>query len=148
VGSQPQPRRWRGTLIQDVTLNEGAYGCALGNVVVESSDQDEQARTALSGHFAIWEALLAQESRRIQDDRCSSRHGFHPGPNSLTYRTWRACWGATVIDAANEGLRQPMLRGADDGQPPRSQFSTQREGLMHYAYWSRVVSQPASNQSR
>jgi hypothetical protein len=70
------------------------------------------------------------------------------GTDSLSADCFINCEGAAVIDAANEGLRQLMLRGADDSQPLRSQFSTQRRGLMHYAYRNRVVSQPASNQSR
>jgi hypothetical protein len=89
VRSRPQPRAWRDTLVQGAALKEGAYGCALGNVVVEPADQDEQARTARSGHFATWEALPAAEFRRMQDDRGPSRHGSRPGPNSSTSRTRR-----------------------------------------------------------
>jgi rhodanese-related sulfurtransferase/AcrR family transcriptional regulator len=61
-------RRWRDALVQGAALQGGAYGCALGNMVVELSDQDEQARTALSGHFAAWDGLLTAGLRRMQDD--------------------------------------------------------------------------------
>ena len=40
-------RRWRDALVQGAALQGGAHGCALGNLVVELSDQDEQARTWL-----------------------------------------------------------------------------------------------------
>ncbi|OBF26005.1 TetR family transcriptional regulator [Mycobacterium sp. ACS1612] len=61
-------RRWRDALIQAAALRGGAYGCALGNLVVELSDQDEHARTSLSAHFAAWQGLLAAGFRRMQDD--------------------------------------------------------------------------------
>jgi TetR/AcrR family transcriptional repressor of nem operon len=61
-------RRWRDALVQGAALQGGAYGCALGNLVVELADQDEQARTSLSGYFASWEGLLAAGFRRMQDD--------------------------------------------------------------------------------
>ncbi len=61
-------RRWRDALVQGAALQGGAYGCALGNMVVELSDQDDQARTSLSAHFAAWEGLLAAGFRRMQDD--------------------------------------------------------------------------------
>lgn len=61
-------RRWRDALIQGAALQGGAYGCALGNLVVEVADQDDQARTSLSQHFANWEALLANGFRRMIND--------------------------------------------------------------------------------
>jgi AcrR family transcriptional regulator len=60
-------RRWRDALIQGAALQGGAYGCALGNMVMELSDQDEQARITLAEHFATWEGLLAAGFRRMQD---------------------------------------------------------------------------------
>src|ERR1700754_1931654 len=78
-------RRWRDALVQAAALQGGAYGCALGNLVVELSDQDERARTSLSRHFATWEGLLAAGFRRMQDDRDPSRYGLPRcvGPPSL-----------------------------------------------------------------
>lgn len=61
-------RRWRDALVQAAALRGGAYGCALGGLVVELSDQDEEARTSLSDHFATWKGLLANGFRRMQDD--------------------------------------------------------------------------------
>ncbi|HEX7827471.1 MAG TPA: TetR family transcriptional regulator C-terminal domain-containing protein, partial [Mycobacterium sp.] len=43
-------------------------GCALGNLVGELSDQDEQARASLSAHFATWKQLISAGFRRMQDD--------------------------------------------------------------------------------
>src|ERR1700744_1278015 len=61
-------RRWRDALVQGAALQSGAYGCALGSMAIELSDQDEQARSAISQHFATWEGLLADGLRRMQDD--------------------------------------------------------------------------------
>jgi len=61
-------RRWRDALIQGAALQDGAYGCALGNLVIEVADQDDQARTSLSQHFASWEGLLANGFQRMIDD--------------------------------------------------------------------------------
>jgi TetR/AcrR family transcriptional repressor of nem operon len=59
-------QRWRTALIQASALRHGAYGCALGSMANELSDQDEQARTALAETFAAWETLLADGLRRMQ----------------------------------------------------------------------------------
>ncbi len=40
-------RRWCDALVQGAAMQGGAHGCALGNLVVELSDQDEQAHTSL-----------------------------------------------------------------------------------------------------
>jgi TetR/AcrR family transcriptional regulator, transcriptional repressor for nem operon len=60
-------RRWRNALMQAASLQGGAYGCALGSLAIEVSDQDEQARSSLAAHFAAWEALLAAGLQRMQD---------------------------------------------------------------------------------
>ncbi len=61
-------RRWRNAIVQAAGLRGGAYGCTLGNLVVELADQDESARTSLSEHISNWEGLLAAGLRRMQDD--------------------------------------------------------------------------------
>lgn len=58
--------RWRDALIQANSLQDGAYGCALGSMASELADQDEQARTSLAGLFKAWEDLLAAGLRRMQ----------------------------------------------------------------------------------
>src|ERR1700751_4687874 len=39
--------RWRNALIQANSLQNGAYGCALGSMASELADQDEEARVSL-----------------------------------------------------------------------------------------------------
>jgi len=59
--------RWRNALIQANALQNGAYGCALGSMANELSDQDEQARTILADLFKTWEELIAAGLQRMQD---------------------------------------------------------------------------------
>lgn len=61
-------RRWRDALVQNNALRHGAYGCALGALASEVSDQDDLARRALSQLFAEWKELLAGVLRRLQDN--------------------------------------------------------------------------------
>lgn len=58
--------RWRNALIQANSLQNGAYGCALGSMANELADQDEQAVVSLAGLFGSWEELLATGLRRMQ----------------------------------------------------------------------------------
>jgi TetR/AcrR family transcriptional repressor of nem operon len=58
--------RWRNALIKANALQNGAYGCALGSMASELSDQDEQARTLLADLFKTWEALIAAGLERMQ----------------------------------------------------------------------------------
>jgi TetR/AcrR family transcriptional regulator, transcriptional repressor for nem operon len=58
--------RWRNALIQASALQNGAYGCALGSMASELSDQDEQARTLLADLFKTWEGLIAAGLERMQ----------------------------------------------------------------------------------
>jgi len=58
--------RWRNALIQANALQNGAYGCALGSMASELSDEDEQARTLLADLFKTWEGLIAAGLERMQ----------------------------------------------------------------------------------
>jgi AcrR family transcriptional regulator len=58
--------RWRDALVQVNSLQNGAYGCALGSMASELADQDEQARASLAELFRSWEALLSAGLRRMQ----------------------------------------------------------------------------------
>jgi AcrR family transcriptional regulator len=58
--------RWRNALIQANSLQNGAYGCGLGSMAVELSDQDEQARSMLLETFAAWEKLISDGLHRMQ----------------------------------------------------------------------------------
>ncbi|GAA1581237.1 TetR/AcrR family transcriptional regulator [Kribbella karoonensis] len=58
--------RWRDALVQRNALQNGAYGCALGSMASELSDQDDEARTTLAETFAAWTGLIAAGLRRMQ----------------------------------------------------------------------------------
>jgi AcrR family transcriptional regulator len=59
-------RRWRDALVQANDLQKGAYGCGLGSMASELSDQDEEARQALAETLAAWELLIGDGLRRMQ----------------------------------------------------------------------------------
>lgn len=59
--------RWRNALVQANSLNNGRYGCGLGSMALELSDQDEQARSMLSETFAAWEKLISDGLHRMRD---------------------------------------------------------------------------------
>jgi AcrR family transcriptional regulator len=64
--------RWRDALVQRNALQKGAYGCVLGSIAGEVSDQDEVARMALAKTFEAWERLIEVGLRRMQDARTLS----------------------------------------------------------------------------
>jgi AcrR family transcriptional regulator len=59
--------RWRNAIVQRNALRNGAYGCILGSISGEVSDQDEVARKALAETFEEWEHLIEAGLRRMQD---------------------------------------------------------------------------------
>ncbi len=61
-------RRWRDALVEHNALQEGRYGCPLGSLANEVSDQDSVARTQLHHLFQAWEGLFADLLRRFQRD--------------------------------------------------------------------------------
>jgi TetR/AcrR family transcriptional repressor of nem operon len=102
-------RRWRDALVQGAALQGGAYGCALGSMAVELSDQDEQARTSLSGHFTTWEGMLAAGFRRMQDD------GVLPvtaDPHALAIGLMAALQGGYLLAQADHDVA-PMATALD-----------------------------------
>lgn len=60
--------RWRDALVERNALQRGAYGCLLGSLASELSDQDDQARETLWTNLADWSALIAAGLRRMQDN--------------------------------------------------------------------------------
>ncbi|HEY1821767.1 MAG TPA: TetR/AcrR family transcriptional regulator [Trebonia sp.] len=58
--------RWRNALVQVNSLQNGAYGCALGSMANELADEDENARKSLDELFRSWEELIADGLRRMQ----------------------------------------------------------------------------------
>ena len=101
--------RWRDALVQGAALQGGAYGCALGNLVVELSDQDEQARTSLSAHFAAWEGLLAKGFRRMKDDGILNATA---DPDALATGLMAALQGGYLLAQADHDVA-PMATALD-----------------------------------
>src|SRR4051812_11407687 len=66
VSTIPGLRRWRDAVVENNALQHGAYGCALGSLASEVSDQDDAARRALARLFTEWQELLAAALRRLQ----------------------------------------------------------------------------------
>ncbi|WP_396910970.1 TetR/AcrR family transcriptional regulator [Mycolicibacterium sp.] len=102
-------RRWRDALVQGAALQGGAHGCALGSMVIELSDQDEQARASLSAHFGKWEGLLAAGFRRMQDG------GILPAeadPDALATGLMAALQGGYLLAQANHDVG-PMATALD-----------------------------------
>jgi TetR/AcrR family transcriptional repressor of nem operon len=60
--------RWRDALVQNNALQNGAYGCALGSMASELSDQDDEARTTLAATFGEWTRLISAGLRRMQEN--------------------------------------------------------------------------------
>lgn len=59
-------RRWRNALVENNALHEGRYGCPLGSLANEVSDQDAIARKKLNDLFAAWQELFEDLLRRFQ----------------------------------------------------------------------------------
>jgi len=56
---------WRDALVQNSQLNDGAYGCALGSMVNELSDTNDEARALLDDTMRKWEQLLVDGFNRM-----------------------------------------------------------------------------------
>ncbi|WP_313888654.1 TetR/AcrR family transcriptional regulator [Mycolicibacterium sp. CBMA 226] len=102
-------RRWRDALIQGAALQGGAYGCALGNLVVELADQDDQARSSLSRHFASWEGLLAAGFRRMRDEGSLAADA---DPDALATGLMAALQGGYLLAQAQHDVA-PMATALD-----------------------------------
>jgi AcrR family transcriptional regulator len=59
-------RRWRDAMVENNALQEGRYGCSLGSLANEVSDQDSVARSTLDELFAAWRDLFEDLIRRFQ----------------------------------------------------------------------------------
>lgn len=94
-------RRWRDALVQGAALQGGAYGCALGSMAIELSDQDEQARAAIAQYFASWEGLLADGLRRMQDDGALADTA---DPDALATGLMAALQGGYLLAQANHDV--------------------------------------------
>jgi AcrR family transcriptional regulator len=61
-------RRWRDALVERNALQNGRYGCPLGSLANEFSDQDGVAREKLDDLFKAWQELFEDVLRRFQRD--------------------------------------------------------------------------------
>lgn len=59
-------QRWRDALVEHNALQEGRYGCPLGSLANEVSDQDSVARKKLHDLFTVWQELFEDLLRRFQ----------------------------------------------------------------------------------
>jgi AcrR family transcriptional regulator len=59
-------RRWRDAVIERNALQQGRYGCTLGSLANEFSDQDAVARKQLEELFAVWRELFEDLIQRFQ----------------------------------------------------------------------------------
>jgi AcrR family transcriptional regulator len=96
--------RWRDALIEVNSLQNGAYGCALGSMASELADQDEQARSALAALFTTWEGLLAAGLQRMQ-----AKGTLSPAadPGRLSVGLMAALQGGYLLASAARDVR-PM----------------------------------------
>jgi AcrR family transcriptional regulator len=60
--------RWRDAVVERNAVQHGRYGCALGSLANEFSDQDAVARQKLDELFTAWHELLEDVIRRFQQD--------------------------------------------------------------------------------
>jgi TetR/AcrR family transcriptional regulator, transcriptional repressor for nem operon len=61
-------RRWRDAVVENNALHDGRYGCPLGSLANEVSDQDMIARRKLNDLFMVWQELFEDLLRRFQQD--------------------------------------------------------------------------------
>jgi TetR/AcrR family transcriptional repressor of nem operon len=59
---------WRDQLVEHNALEDGKYGCPLGSLANEVSDQDPLAREKLNGLFMAWREQFEELFRRLQRD--------------------------------------------------------------------------------
>lgn len=60
--------RWADTIIHLNSLQNGAYGCALGSLVSARAAQDPTSRGKLAETFAEWEQFISAGLRRMQEN--------------------------------------------------------------------------------
>ncbi len=61
-------RRWRDAVVENNALHDGRYGCPLGSLANEVSDQDLVARRKLNELFVVWQELFEDLLRRFQQN--------------------------------------------------------------------------------
>jgi AcrR family transcriptional regulator len=61
-------RRWRDALVEHNALHDGKYGCPLGSLANEVSDQDAIARDKLHDLFMAWQELFVGVLHRFEEN--------------------------------------------------------------------------------
>lgn len=61
-------RRWRDAIVEHNALHDGKYGCPLGSLANDVSDQDDVARGKLNDLFMAWQELFEDLLHRFQQD--------------------------------------------------------------------------------
>ena len=59
--------QWRDAVVQRCSLRRGLWGCELGSLAAELSDNDDEAHVSLAAHFAEWQTILAAALERMRD---------------------------------------------------------------------------------
>lgn len=101
--------RWRDALVQNNALQNGAYGCVLGSMASELSDQDDEARKALATTFAEWVQLISAGLHRMQDNG-SLKQDADPG--KLAVGLMAALQGGYLLAATTHDVT-PMKTALD-----------------------------------
>ncbi|TKK81679.1 TetR/AcrR family transcriptional regulator [Kribbella jiaozuonensis] len=102
-------QRWRDALVQRNALQNGAYGCALGSMASELSDQDDEARRTLAEAFAEWTGLIAAGLRRMQDGGSLSKSA---DPDKLAVGLMAALQGGYLLAETQHDIT-PMETALD-----------------------------------
>ncbi|MFI5694685.1 TetR/AcrR family transcriptional regulator [Kribbella sp. NPDC051586] len=101
--------RWRDALVQRNALQNGAYGCMLGSMASELSDQDDEARKTLADTFAEWTGLIAAGLRRMQDTGSLSKTA---DPEKLAIGLMAALQGGYLLAETHHDIK-PMETALD-----------------------------------
>ena len=101
--------RWRNALVRNNALQNCAYGCALGSMASELSDQDDEARKTLAVTFAEWVRLISAGLHRMQD---SGLLNSEADPDKLAVGLMAALQGGYLLAEASRDV-EPMETALD-----------------------------------
>jgi AcrR family transcriptional regulator len=101
--------RWRDALVQNNALQHGAYGCVLGSMASELSDQDDEARRTLATTFGAWVRLISAGLHRMQEN---GSLGAAADPDKLAVGLMAALQGGYLLAEAAHDVT-PMETAMD-----------------------------------
>jgi AcrR family transcriptional regulator len=119
VDSMRGLERWREAAVNRVQLRRGAHGCALGSLLSELADQDDDALAALTRHFDSWEMLMKGALDRMRANGALR-------PDADTGRL------ATGLMAAMQG-GYLLSQAAQDASPMQASLSMALEYIGSFA---------------